>query len=100
MGILGYSTYVVQGGDIGSFLSCQLGQGFPEHCRAVLVNVLVAPPPALSRAPFAWFKWSFAPQYFYSKTEIDNLERTRWFFEGEAGYQVLRNARQNVKLGA
>src|SRR6202035_1398351 len=91
MGMLGYSTYVAQGGDIGSFLSCQLGQVFPEHCRAVLVNMLVAPPPTFSRAPFAWLKWSVAPQLFYSKIEMDNLSRTRWFFQGEAGYQVLHS---------
>jgi hypothetical protein len=86
---LGYSTYVAQGGDIGSFLSCQLGQVFPEHCRAVLVNMLVAPPPAFSTAAFAWFKWKLAPRLFYSKTEMDNLGRTQWFLEGEAGYQVF-----------
>jgi hypothetical protein len=51
--------------------------------------MLVAPPPTFSRAPFAWLKWSVAPQLFYSKIEMDNLSRTRWFFQGEAGYQVL-----------
>lgn len=89
MYMLGYPTYVAQGGDIGSFLSFQLGQVFPDHCRAILVNMLVAPPPTFSRAPIAWLKWNLAPQLFYSKPEMDNLRRTRWFLQGEAGYQVL-----------
>ena len=98
MDLLGYSRYVAQGGDIGSFLSCELGQVFPEHCRAVLVNMLVAPAPTFSKALVAWLKWTFAPQMFYSKTEMDNLARTRWFFQGEAGYQVLPKHSTNSYL--
>jgi len=88
MSTLGYKTYVAQGGDIGSFISCQLGQNYPESCRAVLVNMLVAPPPHFAKSPFAWAKWVTAPQLFYSRAEMDHLARTAWFFEGEAGYQV------------
>jgi len=85
---LGYNTYVAQGGDIGSFISCQLGQMYPESCRAVLVNMLAAPPPKFTKSPLAWAKWKTAPQLFYSRFEMENLARTAWFFGGEAGYQV------------
>jgi pimeloyl-ACP methyl ester carboxylesterase len=88
MSALGYKTYVAQGGDIGSFISCQLGQSYPECCRAVLVNMLVAPPPQFAKSPLAWIKWTTAPHLFYSRAEMDHLARTAWFFKGEAGYQV------------
>lgn len=88
MTALGYNTYVAQGGDIGSFISCQLGQTYPECCRAVLVNMLVAPPPQFKKSPLAWAKWNTVPQLFYSRLEMENLARTAWFFAGEAGYQV------------
>jgi len=86
---LGYPTYVAQGGDIGSFLSCQLGQTYPEKCRAVLVNMLVASPPTFNKSPVAWLKWVTAPQLFYTAAELEHLGRTAWFFNGEAGYQVI-----------
>jgi pimeloyl-ACP methyl ester carboxylesterase len=85
---LGYTTYVVQGGDIGSFISCQLGQTYPESCRGVLVNMLVAPPPTFGRSPFAWLKWITSPGLFYDTAEMEHLLRTSWFSKGEAGYQV------------
>jgi pimeloyl-ACP methyl ester carboxylesterase len=88
MSALSYETYVTQGGDIGSFISCQLGQSYPECCRAVLVNMLATTPPRFFKSPLAWAKWIAAPQLFYSRTEMDNLARTAWFFKGEAGYQV------------
>jgi pimeloyl-ACP methyl ester carboxylesterase len=88
MSELGYSNYVAQGGDIGSFISCQIGQMYPESCRAVLVNMLVAAPPTFAKSPVAWLKWKTAPHLFYTKAEMDHLARTHWFFEGETGYQV------------
>jgi pimeloyl-ACP methyl ester carboxylesterase len=85
---LGYTNYVAQGGDIGSFLSIRLGQRYPESCRAVLVNMLVASPPTFLQSPISWFKWVTFPNLFYSKIEMENLARTAWFFKGEVGYQV------------
>jgi pimeloyl-ACP methyl ester carboxylesterase len=91
---LGYTNYVAQGGDIGSFLSIRLGQRHPESCRAVLVNMLVARPPTLLQDPVSWLKWVTFPSLFYSKVEMENLARTAWFFKGEVGYQVWSRTNQ------
>jgi pimeloyl-ACP methyl ester carboxylesterase len=88
MQALGYPTYVAQGGDIGSFLSRLLGHTYPESCRAVLVNMLLAPEPTFTKSPSAWFKWRTAPQLFYTKVEMDQLSRIEWFSRKETGYQV------------
>jgi hypothetical protein len=86
---LGYTAYVAQGGDVGSFVSQLLGQMYPETCRAVLVNMLVATPPTFSKNPLGWLRWNTAPHLFYKKQELESLKRTAWFWKGEAGYQVF-----------
>jgi pimeloyl-ACP methyl ester carboxylesterase len=84
---LGYATYVAQGGDIGSFISCQLGQNCPESCSGVLVNMLVAPAPAFTKSPLAWLKWKTAPRLFYTEAEMQHLDSPTGF---SGAKQVIR----------
>ena len=44
MARLGYTGYVAQGGDWGSIVSMAVARENPDHCKAVHVNMLVAPP--------------------------------------------------------
>lgn len=45
---LGYQRYVAQGGDWGAIITSHLGALDPEHCAAIHLNMVVAPPsPAL-----------------------------------------------------
>ena len=45
---LGYQRYVAQGGDWGAIITSHLGALDPEHCAAIHLNMIVAPPtPAL-----------------------------------------------------
>ena len=42
---LGYERYFAQGGDWGAMISTALLNRFPEHCRGIHLNMVVAPPP-------------------------------------------------------
>jgi len=41
---LGYDRYVAQGGDWGAMVTTCLGTRHPEHCRAIHLNMPIAPP--------------------------------------------------------
>jgi pimeloyl-ACP methyl ester carboxylesterase len=43
---LGYATFLVQGGDWGSLIACQLARRHPERCRGLHLNFTPFPPPA------------------------------------------------------
>mmetsp|Transcript_95042 Transcript_95042/g.295862 ORF Transcript_95042/g.295862 Transcript_95042/m.295862 type:complete len:324 (+) Transcript_95042:106-1077(+) len=42
---LGYTSYCAQGGDWGAIVSRNMAVRHPEHCRAVHLNMPIAPPP-------------------------------------------------------
>ncbi len=44
MAALGYDSYVAQGGDWGSIVTQAIARHDPEHCRAIHVNMPIAPP--------------------------------------------------------
>ncbi len=44
MAALGYRKYVAQGGDWGSMVTTQTALQDPEHCQAIHLNMVVAPP--------------------------------------------------------
>ena len=41
---LGYDRYVAQGGDWGAMVTTAIGTRDPEHCRAIHLNMPIAPP--------------------------------------------------------
>jgi len=41
---LGYERYLAQGGDWGAMVTTAIGQRDPEHCRAIHLNMPIAPP--------------------------------------------------------
>ena len=41
---LGYEGYFAQGGDWGAMVTTAIGQRDPEHCRAIHLNMPIAPP--------------------------------------------------------
>ena len=42
---LGYNKYVVQGGDWGSTVSKWMAELYPEHCKGIHLNLVIAFPP-------------------------------------------------------
>ena len=39
--VLGYKTYIAQGGDFGGTIATWLGYDFPKSCRAIHINILI-----------------------------------------------------------
>ncbi len=74
MANLGYDRYVVQGGDWGSIVACNLADLLPEHVAGLHVNFLTVPPPK-GEAP--------APP---------SEERARFAATG-TGYQMIQNTK-------
>jgi pimeloyl-ACP methyl ester carboxylesterase len=88
---LGYSSYVAQGGDWGSVISRRLGQLYPDHCKAIHVNMLLTiGTPRFTQGPLIWLKWVtlIGPALLYDKREIKGLRNLELLRGAEMGYQV------------
>jgi pimeloyl-ACP methyl ester carboxylesterase len=88
---LGYTTYVAQGGDWGSVITRRLAQLYPQHCKAIHVNMLLTiGPPRFSQGPLIWLKWVtlIGPALLYQKGEIEALKNIQKLAGAEIGYQV------------
>ena len=89
---LGYTKYVAQGGDWGYVIVRRLAQLYPENCRAIHVNMLLAiGTPRITRGPLIWLKWVtlIGPALLYDKREIKALKHIQDFMELGSGYQVF-----------
>lgn len=53
MALLGYDSYVAQGGDWGAVVTRQMADLDGEHCRAIHLNMVMAFPPADAADPLA-----------------------------------------------
>ena len=51
MAVLGYDSYLAQGGDWGSPITVQTALADPAHCRAIHLNIALAAPPRDAVAP-------------------------------------------------
>lgn len=82
MNRLGYSQYVVQGGDLGSIISLTLAGVAPENVRAAHVSMVLTPPPD-------------GPVDFTALTadEVAALERLSGFMTDEIGYMKQQATR-------
>jgi len=79
---LGYSRYVVQGGDWGSAISLRLGLADPEHVAGVHLNMCVTFPPADPAA----------------MADLDDSDRARldfaqWFAQDGTGWAKIQSTR-------
>ena len=102
MNTLGYTQYVIQGGDWGSFVARVSAIIFPETVVAIHVNMVLAVPPTIS-SPIRFLKLLFAgvfPAWVYQQSEIEALKRTAWFGEGEMGYFHIQSTKpQTISYG-
>jgi pimeloyl-ACP methyl ester carboxylesterase len=55
--ILGYESYLTQGGDWGAFVSTWLGLDFPRSCAGLHLNMIVTPPGSTDELSEAELKW-------------------------------------------
>lgn len=89
---LGYTKYMVQGGDWGSIIARYIGYMYPDNCLAVHVNMLFAPMPSFWKYPstFVYFLyWAWRQD---KSKDGSALGRIMWWQREESGsYQkVLR----------
>ncbi|KAH6605728.1 epoxide hydrolase [Trichoderma cornu-damae] len=80
---LGFTSYVIQGGDVGSFIGRIMGARYPG-CKAVHLNCCrVAPPP------------DFNPDHL---DEVDKagLKRTEWFTTTAVAYAMMHSTRPST----
>lgn len=78
---LGYDRYLVQGGDLGSWVSLALGSLDPEHVAGVHVNFLVTPPPGPESVAGL------------DQRDLGRLARLGDFFEHGSGYMKIQGTR-------
>ncbi|WP_131744830.1 epoxide hydrolase family protein [Frankia sp. Cppng1_Ct_nod] len=90
MARLGYSRYLVQGGDIGAQISALLGEIDPEHVAAVHLNLLPLGPPPNPMNPFEGL----------SGEDLEVAQKTFGFLEHDTGYWRIQATRpQTVSYG-
>ncbi|KAI0027366.1 Alpha/Beta hydrolase protein [Vararia minispora EC-137] len=84
---LGYSGYVVQGGDLGARVARVLAQTYgPAYVKAWHTNMpSPSGPPRLSSHPALYFRHLLTP---YSSSERAGLARAKWFQTTQRGYYI------------
>jgi microsomal epoxide hydrolase len=77
---LGYQRYVAQGGDWGAIITSILGALDPEHCAAIHLNMVIAPP---------------TPELLADATDEEKgrVAKMRHFQQEEAGYQGIQGTK-------
>ena len=97
--ILGYSSYMAQGGDWGSFITTILGTSAFPACKIINLNMTVSRPPALSMfglglslfLPTSLRMWLFSK--IYSEDERRDFSRSWDFFKTGLGYYLQQQTR-------
>ncbi len=87
MSVLGYDSYLAQGGDWGAIVTTQVALQDPEHCKSIHLNMVVAPPP---------------PESMEDLTELEKsaLAGMQHYQEWDSGYSKQQSTRpQTVGYG-
>lgn len=78
---LGYTNYVVQGGDWGAMIACTMAAYYPSHVKALHVNLLDAERPAFQSEPT------------YTDFEKRSLAQHKHFDEKGFAYCMVQNSK-------
>jgi len=79
MSRLGYAQYVAQGGDWGSIVTSTLGRLDREHCAAIHINMVIAPPDPSAEDLTA--------------LEARSLEALQYYQDWDSGYSKQQSTR-------
>lgn len=97
-GVLGYSSYMVQGGDWGSLVSLHLGTDKFPACKLLEITAVPGNPTlgALLTLPFfllptSWRSWLYSK--IYTAEDIADLSRSKSFITTGSGYFVQQLTR-------
>ena len=90
--VLGYRTFVTQGGDFGSFITRSVAIQFPQSVIAQHLNMFPVPHPTLWIAPVTYARWKLRG-LFYSQFEKDALAVRENFETDQSGYLEQQKTR-------
>jgi pimeloyl-ACP methyl ester carboxylesterase len=90
--VLGYPSFVTQGGDFGSFITRSIAIQYPKIVRAQHLNMFPVPPPSLWSAPRAYLRWCFSA-FTYSEFEHMALRVRQNFETDQSGYLEQQKTR-------
>jgi pimeloyl-ACP methyl ester carboxylesterase len=79
MARLGYDAYFAQGGDWGAIVTTNIGRVDPEHCKAIHLNMVVAPPDPTAED--------------LTPLEISGLEGIQYYNDWDSGYSKQQSTR-------
>lgn len=102
-GVLGYTSYMAQGGDWGSFVTSVLGSWRYPACKLVNLNMCGISPPKtalltlpLFLLPVSWRQWVL--NYIYSGEERRDFSRSVAYIKNGTGY-FLQQATRPLSIG-
>ncbi|KAL8726827.1 MAG: hypothetical protein Q9166_006443 [cf. Caloplaca sp. 2 TL-2023] len=87
---LGYSEYVTQGGDWGTWITRTIGLLYPDACKASHINMVAANPPSVTENPVLGVEHAVTP---YTDAEKAGLERSEWFQKEGYGYNSIQSTK-------
>ncbi|KAH9477775.1 Putative epoxide hydrolase [Psilocybe cubensis] len=83
---LGYTRYIGQGGDWGSFILRSMASSFPKSCIGIHINFLAAKQPSPFTHPLAYLRLLIGD---FTPDQKKRIERGQWFFTDEWGYSEI-----------
>ncbi|KAF5380600.1 hypothetical protein D9615_004580 [Tricholomella constricta] len=90
MQTLGYTHYIGQGGDWGSFILRSMAISFPEACVGIHLNFVLGLPPSPLKNPLTllWLilRW-------FTAEEKTKLARMQWWMKKESGYSRIQGTK-------
>ncbi|PPQ78355.1 hypothetical protein CVT25_011638 [Psilocybe cyanescens] len=87
---LGYTKYIGQGGDWGSFVLRAMALSFPETCIGIHLNMLTAPSPSPLTHPFAYLRLLFGD---FTADQKKRIQRSHWWLTDEWGYSEIQGTK-------
>lgn len=99
---LGYTKYIIQGGDWGSMIGRMIPINHPENCRAIHLNMVVAAPPSALYHPLALGRLILAYVTGFGIHDYGKkmLKRMKWWMDFESAYNAIQGTKpQTLSYG-
>lgn len=88
--LLGYSAYIGQGGDWGSFITRSLAIQYPRACVGIHLNFIIGLPPSPLRNPLTL---AYLILRWFTPDEKARLARMQWWMKEESGYSRIQGTK-------
>ncbi|KEF54145.1 uncharacterized protein A1O9_09940 [Exophiala aquamarina CBS 119918] len=87
---LGYTEYATQAGDWGFHITRTLCLHYPQHCKAIHVNMDEGSQPKFTSNPLLALEYATTP---FTEREIKGRERTEWMLRESSGYRTQQSTK-------